>query len=397
MKKYIFSFLLFLAVLILPSKVLAKETVRLYLFYLDTCPHCAQEKELLKDLEKKYNNLEIYLYECSEIISENSLLYDKVSTQLDIEKKGSYPLTVIGSKYFIGYNDNVGYQIEDTIRYYSNFHHKDIVGEILEIVPIFEGEENPEGELTGNIKVPLLGEVDPKKVSIPLLAIIIGFIDGFNPCAMWVLIFLISIMLTMKNRKKMWILGLTFLGTSAFVYFLFMVAWLNIAIKMKEVAILRMIIALIALIAGTINLNNFFKTEESGCTVTDNKKRRKIMEKIRKFTSEKSLILAIIGMMGLAFTVNLIELACSAGLPLLFTQVLALNQLSTFSYYLYIFIYIFFFLIDDLIVYITAMITFKVTGISTKYTKYSHLIGGIIMIIIAALMILKPEWIMFNF
>lgn len=93
----------------------------------------------------------------------------------------------------------------------------------------------------------------------------------------------------------------------------------------------------------------------------------------------------------------MIELACSAGLPLLFTQILAINDLSKFMYALNIGIYIFFFLIDDLIIFIIAMITFKVTGISTKYTKYSHLIGGIIMLLISILMLFKPEWLMFNF
>jgi len=116
-----------------------------------------------------------------------------------------------------------------------------------------------------------------------------------------------------------------------------------------------------------------------------------------QYASEKYFFLAILGIMGLAFMVNLIELACSAGLPLLFTQILAINNLSTFMYGLNIFIYILFFLFDDLIIFTIAMITFKVTGISTKYTKYSHLIGGIIMLLIAILMIFKPDWLMFNF
>ena len=176
-----------------------------------------------------------------------------------------------------------------------------------------------------------------------------------------------------------------------------MVAWLNITLKMRDIAILRMIIAFIALIAGAINLNSYFKANESGCTVVESNKRKKIINYIKKFTSEKYFFLALIGIMGLAFIVNLIELACSAGLPLLFTQILAINDLSKFMYALNIGIYIFFFLIDDLIIFIIAMITFKVTGISTKYTKYSHLIGGIIMLLISILMIFKPEWLMFNF
>ena len=121
------------------------------------------------------------------------------------------------------------------------------------------------------------------------------------------------------------------------------------------------------------------------------------MAKIKKFTSEKSLLLALVGVITLAFSVNLIELACSAGLPLIFTQILALNNLGLFEYSIYILLYLIFFLIDDIVIFVIAMKTLEVTGISTKYTKYSHLIGGIIMLIIGILMIFKPSWLMFNF
>ena len=117
---------------------------------------------------------------------------------------------------------------------------------------------------------------------------------------------------------------------------------------------------------------------------------------IKKVVSNHSFILSILGIIALAFSVNVIELACSAGIPLIFTQILALNNLSMVSYIFYMLIYILFFLIDDLIVFIVAMVTLNVTGISTKYTKYSHLIGGIVMVLIALLMIFKPDWLMLN-
>ena len=107
--------------------------------------------------------------------------------------------------------------------------------------------------------------------------------------------------------------------------------------------------------------------------------------------------MAIFGIIALAISVNLVELACSAGLPLIFTQILALNDLSTFEYVTYMLIYILFFLIDDIVVFVIAMLTLNIKGISSKYGKYSHLIGGIIMILIGILMIFKPEWLMFNF
>ena len=107
--------------------------------------------------------------------------------------------------------------------------------------------------------------------------------------------------------------------------------------------------------------------------------------------------MAIFGIIALAISVNLVEIACSAGLPLIFTQILALNDLSTFEYVIYMLIYILFFLIDDIVVFVIAMLTLNIKGISSKYGKYSHLIGGILMLLIGLLMIFKPEWLMFNF
>ena len=248
-----------------------------------------------------------------------------------------------------------------------------------------------------SVDVPLFGRFNLKKFSLVSAAALIGLIDGFNPCAMWILLFLISVLIGMKDRKRMWILGLAFLITSAFVYMLIMLSWISIAVKITTIVWVRNIIAVIALIGAIINIRSFIKSKDSGCDVVDENKRKKIFQRIRKFTSEKSVILAIIGVLGLAISVNLVELACSAGLPLVFTELLALNHVNAGMRFLYTLVYIFFFLIDDLFVFFVAMFTMKITGISTKYSKYSHLIGGIIMLIIGLLLICKPEWLMFNF
>jgi hypothetical protein len=107
--------------------------------------------------------------------------------------------------------------------------------------------------------------------------------------------------------------------------------------------------------------------------------------------------LAILGIMGLALSVNFIELLCSAGFPVIFTQILALQNLNAFQYVGYLLLYILFFLLDDLLVFFIAMKTMTLTGISTKYGKWSHLVGGIIMVLIGLLMILKPAWLQLNF
>ena len=394
--------ILLLLLLLIPTLVSAKE-VNLYLFHGDGCPHCAKEREYLKEIEKEYDDVNIHLYEIW-YDTDNQELMAKVKKELN-SSTNYVPLTIIGDKYTVGFNDNTKLMIKNNIEKCLKEDCEDVVGNVLagktaNETTIKKEVKEPKKDKDDSIKdLPILGKVDVKKVSLPIIAAVIGLVDGFNPCAMWVLVLLISMLLGTKDRKKMWILGLTFLFTSAFIYLLFMVAWLNVAIKMNTVIWLRITIAIIAIIAAFINLKSFYKSlkKDTGCEVVDSKKRKNIIEKIKKFTLEKSLILGLLGVMTLAVSVNFIELACSAGLPLLFTQILALNNLSKLSYMIYILIYIFFFLIDDIIVFVIAMFTLKITGISNKYSKYSHLIGGIIMLLIGLLMIIKPEWLMLNF
>jgi hypothetical protein len=195
----------------------------------------------------------------------------------------------------------------------------------------------------------------------------------------------------------MWWLGVIFLTTSALVYFLIMMSWLRIAIALSVINWFRYLIGAFAISFGCYNLYKFFKklNEEDGCEVVQEKRKIKIIERVKKVIHQDKLVLAIIGIIALAVTVNLIELACSAGLPLLYTNILAFNNLSGFAYTGYVLIYVFFFLLDDLIIFTIAMVSMRVTGISNRYTKYSSLIGGLIMALIGFLLIFFPDIIMF--
>lgn len=393
MKKFkllLFSFLIiFIGILNVDAK-----NVDVYLFHSNTCPHCAKEREYLESI-KDDMGINIHYYEVSEFPN----VIDKVRDKLEINN--SYvPLTIVGSDYLIGFGDNTKDEVNDLINAYRNTDYCSAVKVILNDGNIEDCIEKNDGiyRESDEKKIPLLGKVNVKEVSLPLISIVIGFVDGFNPCAMWVLIFLISMLFNMKNRKKMWILGLTFIFFSALVYLFFMMAWLNLASTIISTWF-KYVIALVAIIGSIINIRSYIKDrkKDAGCQVTSSTKRKKIIYKIQKIVNEKSFILALIGIMALAFSINLIELACSAGLPVLFTQILAINNLSVFEYSLYIFLYLLFFIIDDLVIFIIAMVTLKITGISNKYTKYSHLIGGIIMFIIGILMAFKTDWLMFNF
>lgn len=394
--KRISLYILFFVVLILPFSVKAEvKEIKLYLFHSDTCPHCKDEIEFLASIKDDYPNLEIVMYE----IGENEMNYNfylKVIDRTGLNVTG-VPFTIIGTDYYTGYSDSMGKSIKESIEKFSEIDSIDVISYVKEEKDLNNVKYNVDPRT--EVDIPILGNVNAKDASLPLISIVLGTVDGFNPCAMWVLLFLISMLFNMQDKKKMWILGITFLITSALVYLLFMVAWLKVALSFSTVTWLRMFIALIALVGGVINLNSYRKSkkEDVGCEVVDDSKRKKIFSRIKDITKEKKFILALFGIIALAVSVNLIELACSAGLPLIFTQILALNDLSGLQYAIYISLYILFFLLDDIVIFVISMATLNLKGISAKYGKYSHLIGGIIMVLIGLLMIFKPEWLMFSF
>jgi hypothetical protein len=159
---------------------------------------------------------------------------------------------------------------------------------------------------------------------------------------------------------------------------------------------IKILIGLLALLGGVYSIKEFIFNKSSGCKVTGNEKRQRIFERMKLAVQQNSLWLAMGGIILLAFAVNLVELICSAGLPAVYTQVLALNDLAGWQYYFYILVYILFFMLDDLFVFFVAMITLEMTGITTKYARLSRLIGGLIMLIIGLLLVFKPEWLMFG-
>lgn len=418
MKKIVFIFTFIF--LLLPFSVNANEKVNVYLFYGDGCPHCSALEEYLDENYSNDKDVKVYKYEVWNDVT-NQELWKKVEDVTGEEAKG-VPYFVIGKEVMQGYSagDVWEKKVDKAIEEAKKINYNDNVGITLGVVEgkiikdddISKSNYDPdkkEADISDyynndsdtnadtELNIPLIGTISLKDMSIPVIAILIGLVDGFNPCAMWVLIFLITMLFDYPSRKKMWILGCTFLFTSAFIYFLFMISFLKVATFINSINVLKLLIAVFALVFGGFNIYRYFKTKDVGCDVVDKNKRRKIINRIKNILSSKSFAFAIGGIILLAISVNLIELLCSMGLPVMFTEILAYNNITGVKNILYIILYIIFFLIDDLIVFFIAMKTLKITAISNKYSKYSHLVGGLIMIAIGLLMILKPEWLMFNF
>ncbi|MBU1130924.1 hypothetical protein KJ840_02215 [Patescibacteria group bacterium] len=378
--------------------VQAADEVKVYFFYGDGCPHCASEEQYLNKLKIEYPGLEIKSFEIWHNKANLNLL-KKIGEEMNVDVSG-IPFTIIGEKTFSGYlnEQTTGKEIELQVERCLALNCPDPVGDVISN----QQQENNQKETGSNndslekLSLPIFGEVELKNISLPILTIMIGALDGFNPCAMWVLLFLISLLLNMGDRRRMWILGGAFILASGAVYFMFMAAWLNILLFLGFIIWIRVLIGLVALGSGIYNLKEYKKNKDAACKVIKPEKRQRTFAKLKAITQNKKFIIALFGIILLAVAVNLVELVCSAGFPAVYTHILTLSDLSPLSYYLYIFLYIFIFMLDDMLVFVIAMITLRATGITAKYTRFSYLIGGILMIVLGLLLLLKPGWLMFG-
>ena len=213
---------------------------------------------------------------------------------------------------------------------------------------------------------------------------------------MWVLVFLIGLLVGLQDMRRMWILGIAFLAATGVMYFAVMAAWLNVVLYFSAIAWIRLAIAALAVAGGLYYLREYWTNPDGVCRVTAPGQRGRIMDAFRTVVNDHPLPLAVIGVMGLAILVNFVELLCSAGIPAVYTQVLALSDLPIASFYSYLMLYIAVFMLDDLAIFATAMVAIRATGLTGNYARYSHLLGGVVLLTIGAVMALRPDLLAFS-
>jgi hypothetical protein len=312
------------------------EGYKVHFFYLPGCSHCEEQGPFNERLANTYPSINITRHDAT-TPTEHALLSEMLEER-GVEYEPDFPVTIFGNQVFGGWEseETSGRAIEEALQ-------QCLAGNC----PPPTGEE-PEHK----IKLPFIGEIALADYSLPALAIILGLVDGFNPCAMWVLVYLISIVATLRDRKRIWLICGSFVLASGILYFLFMTAWLNAFLLIGYVKGVTIVVGLVALGGGTLQVREVIKTKGAVvCEVTDEESRTKTMTKVQKIVSSPLTWGILGGIIALAFAVNAVEFVCSAAIPAVFTQVLSLASLSTFQYYGYILLYVFFFMLDDLIIF----------------------------------------------
>jgi hypothetical protein len=339
---------------------------RLHVFFHPTCPHCHDAIEFLKT----HPEFDHVLHDVS--TSANEALFSAVARQHGIpEADLGVPLFVHGSRLLIGFQS-----AETTGR------------ALLALADDGSAVARPD-KGTFRIGLPIVGEIDPARYSLLALTALMGLSDGFNPCAMWVLVYLISLIAGIQERRKIWWLVGTFVLTSGVLYFLFMTAWLNTFLILGYIRPLTQLIAVVAIGFGANHLYELAVTRGAiVCEVGDTEQRQRTMKWVRNLVAAPIGLGSLILVIGLAFAVNAVEFVCSAALPAIYTHILTLTDLPAISHYGYVALYVTFFMLDDLVIFGFAAFAFQ-KMIDTRYAAFSRGVGGVILIGLGVWMLVR--------
>ncbi len=380
----------------------AQDAVTVHFFSRAGCPFCSKAEQALQELAAKQNITVRKL-----TVGKNATTDRLFATTLEHfgHQQAAVPLVVIGDRSFLGFAEG-GHSRDLYRRAIATCAANGCDNVVARLEPHSEnvgvaGADSRPTPTAGatipdTINLPIVGSVNTGDLSLTALTVLMAAVDGFNPCAMWVLVFLIGILLGLEDRRRMWILGGSFLLATGVMYFAVLAAWLNLILLLGVVVWVRIAVGLLAVGGGLFFLREYWTKPEAVCRVTDHTRRSRIMDRIRFHVLENRLPLSVIGIMGVAVAVNFIELICSAGVPAVYTQVLALSDLTAARYYSYLLLYIAVFMLDDLAIFATAMVALQVSGLTGRYAQFSHLIGGVVLLSIGALLLLRPDLLAFS-
>ena len=349
------------------------EGFEVHFFYITGCPHCEEQKPFNEKLENTYL---INITSHDAATPQGNALLHQMLEERGIEYEPGFPITIFGNQVFGDWEseETTGRAIEEALQ-------QCLAGDC----PAPPSEEN--GDDGGKIILPIFGEIDLADYSLPALAVILGLVDGFNPCAMWVLVYLISVIATLRDRRRIWLIVGSFVLASGVLYFLFMTAWFNVFLLLGYVKAVTIVIGLVALGGGILQVREVVETRGAiVCKVTDEESRKKTMTRVQRIVSSPVTLGTIAGIVVLAFAVNSIEFVCSAAIPAVFTRVLSLASLTTFQYYGYILLYVLFFMLDDLIIFGSAAIALT-SSVGDRYVKYFRPVAATILIILGVLLL----------
>ena len=339
-------------------------TADIEVFTRDGCPRCADAKRFLAELATK--RPEIAIVE-RDVVGEP----DALARLRELAREHgigalSVPTFVIGKEVVVG------------------FESAETTG--VALVRALDRERAPP------LAVPVFGVLDVGRIGLPLFTLALGLVDGFNPCAMWVLLFILSLLVNLHDRARMALIGGTFVVVSGVVYFAFMAAWLQIFLLLGVGRAVQVALGAVAVLVGLVNVKDFVAYGRGVSLSIPQAVKPTLYARARRILSADNLTGALGATVVLAVLVNVVELLCTAGLPAIYTHVLALQALPAWQHYAYLGLYNAAYVLDDGLMVAIAVVTLSRAKLQERAGRNLKLLSGLVMLGLGLLLLAKPGW-----
>jgi cytochrome c biogenesis protein CcdA/thiol-disulfide isomerase/thioredoxin len=405
-----------------------EQPVYVYFFWGEGCPHCATAKPILEDLAERYPQVQIESFEVYHV-EENRALFVEMAAAHGMEPR-YVPTIFVGDRQWEGFALPMRAEIEATVQACIETGCPDAGAGIvtrtgedeipLEPTPAPTATEAPTvptdpvqepagedaagpalpsdepagmestGPEVSTLTVPVLGTIDLGRQSLWISTAIISFVDGFNPCSLWVLSILISLTLRTGSRKKVFLTGFIFLLVTSLIYVLFIAGLFTMFTFIGFLGWIQVVVALLALFFAGVNIKDYFWYKEGiSFTIADEKKPG-IYKRMRKVMYADSLWAMLVATVVMSAGIAIVELPCTAGFPVLWTNLVSAQGVDQSTFVLLLALYMLIYLIDELVVFVVAVFTLKSSKLEEKHGRVLKLIGGMLMLMLASVMLINP-------
>src|SRR6056297_2165469 len=349
-------------------------------FYSDTCPHCQDAKPFVADLDAR-DWIDLRAYEITKN-RDNGLLYRDTAAAIG-ERARSVPAFIFCGAMHTGFDqpETTGAVLLARLEHCRS--------DPQAAIGTLAGSGPKPGEVMG-VQVPLLGMIDPSDWGLPVLTVVIAGLDAFNPCAFFVLLFLLSLMVHARSRARMLLVGGTFVLFSGIIYFIFMAAWLNVFLWVGELRIVTMIAGLVAVGLAAVNIKDYFWFKSGPSLSIPESKKPGMYQRMRNLVAAPSVLAMLAGTAVLAIVVNSYELLCTAGLPMVYTRILTLREADSFVFYMYLVFYNVVYVIPLLAIVGLFVMKFGSRKLGESEGRLLKLMSGMMMLGLGAVMLFAP-------
>jgi hypothetical protein len=353
--------------------------IQLYFFWSATCPHCQEARPFVDGMPARLSWVTLHSLEVSGN-RDNARLYRNLVAQMGQE--AGVPAFVFCGEMRIGWqsDDTTGVELEAAL---DACRQRAVAGEPL-VQPTAPGG-------TERIRLPGLGEVDAAALSLPVLTLLLAGLDAFNPCAFFVLLFLLSMMAHQKSRSRMLAVGGIFVLFSGLMYFAFMAAWLNIFQLLGQLAWVTAAAGAIALLVGAVNIKDFFAFKQGPSLSISDAGRQHIFRRARSILTADRLAPMLAATVLLAVAANFYELLCTAGFPMVYTRLLTLNEPSASARYLYLALYNVIYVLPLAAIVAVFTRSLGTRKLSERQGRLLKLLSGMMMLELGALLLIAPQ------